>query len=58
MPPAEATLAAIVNLNGTGTYLEVGNYQISLANLVVIVLMVLAFILALVVPFPRDRGDK
>jgi phage shock protein PspC (stress-responsive transcriptional regulator) len=40
-------------LGGTGTYLDWGVVQISLANLVVIVLMIIVFIAALFIPFGR-----
>lgn len=44
-------------LSGTGTYLDWGVIQISLANLVVVGLLVLLFVLALVLPFPgRPRS--
>lgn len=39
-------------LGGTGHYVHWGVIQISVANLVVIALLVVAFILALVLPFP------
>ncbi len=44
-------------LGGTGAYLHWGVIQISLANLVVIGLLVGLFVLALVLPFPgRPRS--
>ena len=46
-------------LGGTGTYVHWGFVQISVANLVVIALMVLVFVAALVIPFPsRERGRR
>ncbi|HTZ43014.1 MAG TPA: hypothetical protein VMB79_04065 [Jatrophihabitans sp.] len=41
-------------------YLHWGVVQISLANFLVILLMVLVFVLALLLPFPgrHDRGDR
>ena len=39
-------------------FLHWGVVQISLANFVIIVLMVVLFVLALVVPFPGGRGDS
>jgi hypothetical protein len=44
---------------GAGRYVNWGVLQISVANLTIIVVMVLLFILALVVPFPsgHDRPD-
>jgi hypothetical protein len=43
---------AVVNLNGTGHYLQWGIIQISYANAIVILLMIAVFVLALVLPFP------
>ncbi len=41
-------------------YLHVGVVQISIANLIVLIAMIVVFILALVVPFPRghDRSPE
>lgn len=44
-----------VGLNGSGYYIHWGFVQLSLANLVVIGLMVLVFILALILPFPGRK---
>ena len=51
-------LAAPVNLNRSGHYVHWGVIQISVANLTVIVIMVVLFALALLLPFPtkRDRS--
>ncbi|MGC9961356.1 MAG: hypothetical protein ABSE47_05570 [Acidimicrobiales bacterium] len=49
-------LAAVVNLNHTGHYVHWGFIQISVANLVVIGLMLLIFVLALVLPFPHGKA--
>jgi hypothetical protein len=43
---------------GAGRYISWGVIQISVANLTIIIVMVLLFILALVVPFPSGHGDK
>ncbi len=43
---------------GAGRYIHWGVIQISLANLIIIGVMVLVFILALVVPFPSGHGDR
>jgi hypothetical protein len=45
---------------GPGKYIHWGVIQISVANLIIIGVMVLLFILALVVPFPThdDQPDK
>ena len=53
---AEALVDLVgTSLSGSGHYVSVGPIQISLANLVVICLMILVFVVALVVPFPRDK---
>ncbi len=49
-------LASLVNLNHLGHYIHWGFIQISVANLVVIILMVVVFVLAIVLPFPRRKG--
>jgi hypothetical protein len=49
-------LGALVNLNGSGNYIHWGFIQLSVANFVVIVLMVVVFVLAIVLPFPRRKG--
>ncbi|HMK63621.1 MAG TPA: hypothetical protein VK386_08380 [Acidimicrobiales bacterium] len=51
-----ALLAALINLNGSGHYLHWGFIQISAANLTVILLMIVVFVLALLLPFPRRKG--
>jgi hypothetical protein len=56
--PAASVVAAPVDLNHTGHYLHWGVIQISVANLVVIGIMVLLFFLALLLPFPKGRGRR
>jgi hypothetical protein len=55
MPVPSALLAAPVNLDHPGHYLNWGVIQISTANAVVILVMVVLFVLALVLPFPKGR---
>jgi hypothetical protein len=51
---AATTLA--IDLNGPGHYVHlVGPIQISLGNLIVIILMLIVFALAVLVPFPKDK---
>lgn len=50
-----SALAAPIDLNGTGRYVHWGVIQLSVANLVVIGLMVVVFVAALLLPFPRGR---
>lgn len=45
-------------LGGKPHYVHFGWFQISVANLVVIVLMVIVFVLAIVLPFPGNRRKK
>ncbi|WNM29857.1 hypothetical protein RKE30_05315 [Streptomyces sp. Li-HN-5-11] len=49
------SLASSVDLNGPGHYLHWGFIQLSVANLVVIGLMVVVFVAALLLPFPGGR---
>lgn len=56
MPRTREKLAAPIDLGHTGRYLHWGVVQISVANLVVIVLMVLVFAAALLLPFPKGKG--
>ncbi|HEV3172102.1 MAG TPA: hypothetical protein VGZ32_17255 [Actinocrinis sp.] len=51
-------LGTPVDLNSPGHYVHWGVIQISVANLVVVGVMLLVFILALVLPFPRGRDRK
>ena len=41
-----------------GQYIHWGVIQISVANLAIIAVMMLLFVLALVVPFPSGHGDQ
>jgi hypothetical protein len=44
-----------IGLSGHGHYVSVGPVQIAVANLVVICLMIVVFVLAIILPFPRDK---
>ncbi|MEU8511081.1 hypothetical protein AB0C76_05765 [Kitasatospora sp. NPDC048722] len=59
MAAATATrvLTAPVDLDRPGHYVHWGVIQISVANLVVIGLMVVVFVAALLLPFPRGKRD-
>jgi subtilase family serine protease len=48
---------SVIDLNGPGRYVHWGFVQISVANLVVIALMIVVFVAAILVPFPKRRGD-
>jgi hypothetical protein len=43
---------------GAGTYFGWDGFTIQSGNLAVIVVMIILFILALVIPFPGGRGKK
>ncbi len=47
--------AALINLSGNGRYIHWGFIQLSVANFVVIVLMVIVFVLAILLPFPKHK---
>jgi hypothetical protein len=54
---ARAVTSAGGALSGPAYFLHWGVVQISLANFLVIVLMVIVFVLALVLPFPHGGRD-
>ncbi len=58
MSMRSAVLAAPINLDRPGHYLHWGVIQISVANVVVIAVMIVLFALALVLPFPRGRRPR
>ncbi len=49
-------LAALINLNKRPYYIHWGVIQLSLGNLIVIILMLVVFVAALLVPFPKGRS--
>ena len=48
--------AGLINLPHPGHYLHWGVIQISVANALVILLMIIVFAAAILIPFPKDRG--
>lgn len=52
----DSVFAAIVDLNHPGHYIHWGAVQLSIANLVVILLMLVVFVLAILLPFPHHRS--
>lgn len=56
--PADALPGAHGLLSGRAYFLHWGVIQISLANFVIIVVMVAIFVLALVLPFPHGRDTQ
>ena len=53
-----ALLGAVVNLNKAPYYVRWGVVQLSLANVIVIALMIIVFVLALIIPFPNGRSGR
>jgi len=53
-----ALLGALINLNGSGHYIHWGFIQLSVANFVVIISMIVVFVLAILLPFPKRKGDR
>ncbi|MGD0219776.1 MAG: hypothetical protein ABSC73_04855 [Acidimicrobiales bacterium] len=50
---------SVINLNGPGRYVHWGFIQISVANLVVVALMIVVFVAAIFLPFPEHgRRDR
>ena len=58
MSMSSVVIAAPVDLNAPGHYLRWGVVQLSVANLVVVVIMLVLFALALVLPFPKGRDPR
>jgi hypothetical protein len=58
--PLRGSLAApaVFNLNGPAHYVHWHFFQMSVANVVVIVLMIVVFILAIVIPFPKREIEE
>ncbi len=48
-------VGSVVNFDTPGRYVHWGFIQLSVANLVVIALMIVVFVLAILVPFRRHR---
>jgi hypothetical protein len=51
-------VGALVDLGGNGHYVHWGFIQMSVGNLIVIALMVVVFVLAIALPFPRGKEDR
>jgi hypothetical protein len=49
-------VGSLINLNHPGHYVHWGFIQLSIANLVVIGLMVIVFVAAILIPFRRHGG--
>ena len=55
MKPPVDVASGVINLDQPGTYLHWSIFAVSLANLVLIAVMVVIFGLALILPFPKGR---
>ena len=51
-------LATLVHLGGTGKYISWGVLQISLANLIIITVMIIMLLAAIVLPFPKHETRR
>jgi hypothetical protein len=51
-------VSSSVLASGAGTYVHWGVLQISVTNLLIIGVMLLLFVLAIVLPFPGNRGRQ
>jgi hypothetical protein len=58
LPTVLAATAVMGNLNEPADYLKWGFIQVSPGNLVVILIMILLFVLALLLPFPKGKDDS
>ncbi len=54
-PSAPLLLAALFDLNDPARYLHWHFFQMSVANVVVIVLMIAVFVAAILIPFPKRQ---
>jgi hypothetical protein len=51
-------VGSLIDLNGPGHYVHWGFIQMSVANLILIGLMVVVFVAAILIPFRRHRGGS
>jgi hypothetical protein len=49
--------ASLIDLNKPGNYIHVGFIQMSYGNLTVIILMVIVFFAAILIPFKSHKGS-
>jgi hypothetical protein len=57
-PAAHVVFAALFDLSHPAHYLHWHFFQMSVANVIVIVLMIAVFIAAILIPFPRRRRES
>ncbi len=51
-------LGSLINMSKPGHFIHWGFLQISMANAVLIVLMVIVFIAAIAIPYRHRKGDR
>ncbi len=49
---------SLIDLNHPGHYIHWGFIQMSYANLIVIILMIIVFVAAILIPFPRHKSHE
>ena len=49
---------SLINLNHPGNYIHWGFIQMSYGNLIVIILMVIVFLAAILIPFKSHKGGE
>jgi hypothetical protein len=57
-PPVPLVSAALFDLSHPAHYLHWHFFQMSVANAVVIVLMIAVFVAAILIPFPKRRRES
>ncbi len=55
---SQFVLGALFDLNRPGHYVHWGFIQLSVANLVVIGIMIVLFVAAILIPYRREGGDR
>ncbi len=53
-----SVIGAVVNLDSPGHYIHWGFFQMSLANFILIITMIVVFVLAILLPFPTARRRR
>ncbi|HEY5053899.1 MAG TPA: hypothetical protein VII45_10875 [Solirubrobacterales bacterium] len=57
-PAAHVVFAALFDLSHPAHYLHWHVFQMSVANVIVIALMIVAFVAAILIPFPKRRRES
>lgn len=51
-------MAAVFNLNHQATYVHWHFIELSLSNVILVAVMLVVFVLAIAIPFPRHQAEK